>query len=60
VLQTLKQHPTLYVIPIIIFTSTAQPHEVHQCYALGTKAFIWRPQSQKHRTRRTLERKAKR
>jgi CheY-like chemotaxis protein len=43
VLHALKQHPTLHVIPIVIFTSTAHPRDVHQCYALGANAFMVKP-----------------
>ena len=42
-LQELKQHPRFKGIPIVVFTSTADPHKVHCCYALGANAFMVKP-----------------
>jgi two-component system, chemotaxis family, response regulator Rcp1 len=43
VLQELKQHPRFNGIPITVFTSTGEPHEVLRCYALGANAFLVKP-----------------
>ena len=43
VLQELKRHPTLHVIPVVVFTSTGEPYEVHRCYTLGANAFLTKP-----------------
>ena len=42
-LEELKQHPRFKGIPIIVFTSTGEPHEVFRCYALGANAFLVKP-----------------
>jgi CheY-like chemotaxis protein len=43
VLTELKQHPRLKGIPIVVFTGTDAPHEVHHCYELGANAFLRKP-----------------
>jgi CheY-like chemotaxis protein len=42
-LYELKQHSRFKEIPIVVFTSTGDPHDVHRCYALGANAFVMKP-----------------
>jgi len=42
-LHELKRHPRFKGIPIVVFTSSGEPHEVHRCYALGANAFMVKP-----------------
>jgi CheY-like chemotaxis protein len=43
VLTELRQDPALRFLPVVVFSSTASPHEVNQCYELGAKAYMVKP-----------------
>nr|WP_262906068.1 response regulator [Hymenobacter terricola] len=43
VLATLKQEPALHVIPVIIFTTSANARDVEECYRLGANSYLTKP-----------------
>src|SRR5262249_3440808 len=43
VLAELKQDPQLKYLPVVVFTSTADPREVSRCYELGASAYLVKP-----------------
>jgi CheY-like chemotaxis protein len=43
VLATLKSTPQTRHIPVIVFTTTDDPHEIARCYALGCNAYVTKP-----------------
>jgi CheY-like chemotaxis protein len=43
VLATLKSAPQTRHIPVIVFTTTDDPHEIARCYALGCNAYVTKP-----------------
>ena len=43
VLARLKQDPRTRHIPVIILTTTDDPHEIEHCYALGCNAYLTKP-----------------
>ena len=43
VLARLKSDPQTRHIPVIVFTTTDDPHEIARCYALGCNAYITKP-----------------
>jgi CheY-like chemotaxis protein len=43
VLARLKRDPQTRHIPVIVFTTTDDPHEIARCYALGCNAYITKP-----------------
>lgn len=43
VLQRLKQDPELKSMPVIILTTTDDPREIQNCYALGCSCYITKP-----------------
>ena len=45
VLKEIKQHPVLKKIPVIIFTTTKNEHEIRRCYELGANTYIVKPVS---------------
>ena len=45
VLKEIKQHPELKKIPVIIFTTTKNEHEIKRCYELGANTYIVKPVS---------------
>lgn len=45
VLRRVKAHPELYSLPVIMLTTTDDPREVAQCYALGCNSYVTKPVS---------------
>jgi CheY-like chemotaxis protein len=45
VLNSIKQHPVYKKIPVIIFTTTKNEHEIRRCYELGANTYIVKPSS---------------
>jgi len=45
VLKELKLHPELKKIPIVIFSTTNNEHEMRRCYELGANSYITKPNS---------------
>lgn len=45
VLKEIKQHPELKRIPVIIFTTTKNEHEIRRCYELGANTYVVKPVS---------------
>ena len=43
VLARLKNNVRTRYIPVIILTTTDDPHEIEQCYALGCNAYLTKP-----------------
>ena len=43
VLARLKSDARTKHMPVIIFTTTDDPHEIEQCYALGCNAYLTKP-----------------
>lgn len=43
VLRRVKAHKILKSIPVIMFTTTDDPREVAQCYAIGCNVYITKP-----------------
>jgi|SoiMethySBSTD1v2_1073268.scaffolds.fasta_scaffold354144_3 two-component system, chemotaxis family, response regulator Rcp1 len=43
VLAELQQDPERQFIPVVVFSSTANPEEVNRCYELGANAFMVKP-----------------
>jgi CheY-like chemotaxis protein len=43
VLASLKTDPRTKHIPVIVLTTTDDPHEIAQCYALGCNAYLTKP-----------------
>lgn len=45
VLKEIKQHPELKKIPIVVFTTTKNEHEIKRCYELGANTYVVKPVS---------------
>lgn len=45
VLAELQHDPERQFIPVVVFSSTANPHEVNRCYELGANAYMVKPLS---------------
>ena len=43
VLRRIKQHEQLKTIPVIMLTTTDDPREVAECYALGCNSYVTKP-----------------
>src|SRR5574341_408221 len=43
VLARLKSDPRTRHIPVIVLTTTDDPHEIERCYALGCNAYLTKP-----------------
>lgn len=43
VLRRIKAHPELHSLPVIILTTTDDPREVAECYALNCNSYITKP-----------------
>ncbi|MDR3679643.1 MAG: response regulator [Flavipsychrobacter sp.] len=43
VLKELKQHSELKKIPVVIFSTTNNEHEMRRCYELGANSYITKP-----------------
>lgn len=43
VLEQLKSDPTTRRIPVVVLTSTDNPHEINRCYELGCNIFLRKP-----------------
>ena len=43
ILSRLKQDNRTKTIPVVVFTTTDDPHEMERCYALGCNAYITKP-----------------
>ena len=48
VLREIKQHPLYKKIPVIIFSTTNNEHEMRRCYELGANSYITKPNSFEH------------
>lgn len=44
-LKEIKQHPEYRKIPVIVFTTTKNEHEINRCYELGANTYIVKPVS---------------
>ena len=45
VLRELKAHPVLQHVPVIMFSTTNNEHEIRRCYELGANSYITKPDS---------------
>jgi CheY-like chemotaxis protein len=45
VLKEIKQNPAFKKIPVIIFSTTNNEHEMRRCYELGANSYITKPNS---------------
>lgn len=43
VLQAIKGDPRLKAIPVVILTTTDNPHEIKRCYELGCNVYVTKP-----------------
>jgi CheY-like chemotaxis protein len=43
VLEALKQDPALQLIPVVIFTTSANTRDVEECYRLGANSYLTKP-----------------
>lgn len=43
VLRRIKLHPVLKAMPVIMLTTTDDPREVAECYALGCNSYVTKP-----------------
>ena len=43
VLRQIKQDARLRTIPVIVFTTSAQPHDIDVCYQLGANSYMVKP-----------------
>jgi CheY-like chemotaxis protein len=43
VLRTVKQHPVLRSLPVIVFTSLNEPDRIRCCYEAGANAYVLKP-----------------
>lgn len=43
VLAALKQDPHLRAIPVVVFSASAQPHDIDRCYQLGANSYLTKP-----------------
>jgi CheY-like chemotaxis protein len=43
VLTALKSHPDWQAIPVVIFSTSCQPHEVNESFVLGADGFLTKP-----------------
>ena len=43
VLETLKQDPQLFKIPVIIFTTSSNDEDIEECYRLGANSYVTKP-----------------
>jgi CheY-like chemotaxis protein len=43
VLRQIKQDARLRTIPVIVFTTSAQPHDIDVCYELGANSYMVKP-----------------
>ncbi len=43
VLRRIKAHPELHALPVIMLTTTDDPREVAECYALGCNSYVTKP-----------------
>jgi CheY-like chemotaxis protein len=43
VLRIIRAHPDLGVIPVVILTSSAEDHDIHEAYSLGANSYIVKP-----------------
>ena len=45
VLEALKQDPDLQLIPVVVFTTSANARDVEECYRLGANSYLTKPMS---------------
>ncbi len=43
ILETIKRHPLLKIIPVIIMTTSDQDEDIRKCYELHANAYITKP-----------------
>jgi len=48
VLQAIKSDDRTKSIPVVILTTTDNPHEISRCYALGCNVYIAKPVEYEH------------
>lgn len=44
-LAAIRKHPTMYYIPVIVFTTSHSEEDINRCYELGANAFLSKPAS---------------
>ena len=56
VIQAVKQHPDLQMLPIVVLTSSSSPQDIQTCYRYGVNSYILKPMgvSEMQQTVRTL------
>ena len=42
-LTVIKQDARLWTIPVVVFTTSAQPHNIDVCYQLGVNSYMVKP-----------------
>jgi AmiR/NasT family two-component response regulator len=42
-LTVIKQDARLWTIPVVVFTASAQPHNIDVCYQLGVNSYMVKP-----------------
>ena len=45
VLEAIKKHPSLKIIPVIVMTTSDQEEDIRRCYELQANAYITKPDS---------------
>ena len=43
VLEEIKKDPHLRTIPVVVLTTSADPHDIDACYAIGANSYIQKP-----------------
>ncbi|MDX2255984.1 MAG: response regulator [Pseudanabaenaceae cyanobacterium bins.39] len=43
ILNTIKSHPQLKLIPVVIFSTSSNPKDVRNCYQSGANAYVIKP-----------------
>jgi len=43
VLTTIKQHETLKTIPVVVFSTSANPKDIAVCYQAGANSYMLKP-----------------
>jgi CheY-like chemotaxis protein len=43
VLRAIRAHPHFGIIPVVILTSSAEDHDIHEAYSLGANSYIVKP-----------------
>jgi CheY-like chemotaxis protein len=43
VLRVIRAHPNFGTVPVVILTSSAEDHDIHEAYSLGANSYIVKP-----------------